>query len=121
MRKFIFLAILFIFPLTTSCSKDETVDYSDPENIAGTTWKCITYPDISKEIEYLLLVFTTKTEVEFWSKEIEAAKHKEWTRSFSISNDTISIISGEEYIQAIIFKETISIELILNVLKFKKQ
>lgn len=96
MRKLIILAFVFATVLTTSCSKDEIDDFTKPENISGTTWKCTSGTDWAEDLEYALLIFTSTTVVEGWTKEVAEGKQKDWTGSFTISNDRISISYSDD-------------------------
>ncbi|MDH5366135.1 MAG: hypothetical protein OEW67_04060 [Cyclobacteriaceae bacterium] len=91
MRKLIFLAIVFATVITTSCNKDEIEDFTIPVNLSGTTWK---YTANDQWLEYALLIFTSTTTVEGWDKRNGEAEVINWTGSFTISNDTISVEGG---------------------------
>jgi hypothetical protein len=102
MRKLILLAFVFATVLTTSYSKGEINDFTTPENISGTTWKCTSGTHWHEDLEYCLLIFTSTTVVEGWTKIKDEAEQKGWTGSFSISNDSISITFEDESITGII-------------------
>ncbi len=94
MRKLILLAVVFATILTTSCSKDDNVDFTNPENISGTTWKCTSGTDWDEDHEYILMIFTSTTTVEGWSKEPNEEEELDWSGSFTISDDQISLSSN---------------------------
>jgi hypothetical protein len=106
MKKLIFLVMTIVALITTSCSKAKTDDFTKPENLSGTTWKCALV--LSEDIEYYLMIFTSTTTVEAWTKYIGEAEDLVSTCSYTISNDRISI-SHEDIIQTgIIDGETIT-------------
>jgi len=96
MKKLIFLVMAIVALITTSCSKDKTDDFTKPENLSGTTWKCV--PDLSDDIEYYLMIFTSTTTVEAWIKYIGEEEDQISICSYTISNDRI-IISYEDILQ----------------------
>ena len=122
MRKIILLAFVFATILTTSCSKDEIDDFTNPESISGTTWKYISVTDMDEDLEYALLIFTSTTMVEGWTKFMDEVEQKDWTGSFTISNDQISISYDEdESFTGIIDGENMNITIDGETLIFLKQ
>jgi len=121
MKKIIFLPIIFIVLLATSCSKDKIVDYTKSENLSGTKWKSTTVADLDKNIEYVLLTFTSSSTVELWSKYIGEAEQKNWSGSFSISNDRISILYDDNEITGTIVGETMNLNFLFGKYIFSKQ
>ncbi len=121
MRKLFFLALVWATVLSTSCSKDETDDFTKPENLAGTTWKCTSGTDLDEDPEYALLIFTSRITVEGWTKYENEGEQKDWTGSFSISNDRISITYEDETLTGIIDGETIKTTINGETLIFIKQ
>ena len=89
MKKLIFLAMTIVAVIITSCSKDETVDFTKQENLSGTTWKSTTGTAWNEDMEYAVLIFTSSTAVEVWTKYIGEGEQKQWAGSFTISNDRI--------------------------------
>jgi hypothetical protein len=108
MRNLIILAFVFATVLTTSCSKDEMDDFTNPENISGTTWKCTSGTYWDEDLEYALLIFTSTTAVEGWTKYVDEGEQKDWTGAFSISNDRISITYEDESFTGIIDGKTMN-------------
>lgn len=121
MRKLILLAFVFATILTTSCSKDEIDDYTKPENISGTNWKCTSGTDWDEELEYALLIFTSKTIVEGWTKYVGYGEHKDWIGFFSISNDRISITHEDDSFTGIIDGKTMTTTIDGETFVFIKQ
>ena len=120
MKKLIFLTMAIFAVITTSCSKDENDDFTKPENLSGTTWKCSEL-DWDEDLEYAKLVFTSTTIVEGWTKYVDEVEHKDWTGSFTISNDEISIsFEGDSFI-GIIDGETMTVTIDGETLIFTKQ
>jgi hypothetical protein len=121
MRRLILLVFVFVTVLATSCSKDEIDDFTKPENISGTIWKCTLAPNWDKDLEYALLSFTSSTTVEGWTKYVDKEEQKDWTGSFSISNDRISISYESETFTGIIVGENINTTIDEETYVFSKQ
>ena len=121
MKKSIFLIITIIAVFITSCSKNEIVDYTKPENLSGTTWKCTTGTNWEADIEYLLLVFTSTTNVELWTKLVNETVRKDGIGLYTISNDTISILFEDELLTGIINGEKINLRSDGNIFPFLRQ
>jgi hypothetical protein len=94
------LALVLIATGILSCSKDD--DFTKPENLSGTTWKCTSGDEWDEDLEYALLVFISTTEVEGWTKEIGEEEEKDWTGTYSITNDKISVEFDEESFTGVI-------------------
>lgn len=121
MRKLIILAFVFATVLSTSCSKDEIDDFITPEDISGTTWKCTSGEAFGEDLEYALLVFTSTTAVEGWTKYIVDDVQKDWTGTFTISDDRISVLSENVRFTGVIEGEIINISMGEEVFVFSKQ
>jgi hypothetical protein len=102
MKKLILLIIIFTSILTTSCTKDEKDDSISPENISGTTWKCTSGTDWFEDLEYALLIFTSTSTAQGWTKEIDELEQKDFDGSFTISNNQIFISHEDGSVTGII-------------------
>lgn len=109
MRILIILAFVFAIVLITSCSKDAIDDFTKPENISGTTWKCSTGSYWNEDLEYALLIFKSTKAVEGWTKLKDKAEQKDLSGTFSISNNKISFVFDEESFTGIIEGKTMKI------------
>ena len=69
MKKLLLFIAIISFVVTT-CKKDNITDYANPENLAGTTWKCSDdpNPDLLLGYEYTSLEFASISTVQAWSK-----------------------------------------------------
>ncbi len=103
------MGLLFSIAIITSCSKDEIDDFTKLENISGTTWECTSGIDWDEDLEYALLIFTSTTTVEGWTKYIDEGEQKDWTGSFTISNDRISISYDDDSFTGIIEGESMNL------------
>lgn len=125
MRNLLLLVFVFATVLTTSCSKDEIDDFTKPEKISGTTQKCTSGMDWDEDFEYALLIFASTTTVEGWTKYVDEGEQKDWTGSFSISNDRISISydfeGDDETLTGIIEGENMNMTIDEENLIFSKQ
>lgn len=120
--KYLFLStIVLATVLTISCSKDEIDDFTNPENLSGTSWKCSSVDIWDESLEYALLIFTSKTAVEGWTKNTDQAAQKDWTGSFTISNDRISISYEDDSLTGIIEGEKMDITIDGETFIFYKQ
>lgn len=91
--------LLIVFMLTTvmfaACKKTETqdskvtVDYTKPDNLSGTTWKCFDMA-VDPTMEWAALIFTSTSAVEGWSKKKTASATKDWTGNFAVTNTTVT-------------------------------
>lgn len=121
MRNLFLLTIALATALTISCSKDEIDDYTNPENLSGTSWKCSSVNTWDESLEYALLVFTSKTTVEGWTKTTDQAVQKDWTGSFTISNDRISISFEDDSITGTIEAEKMNLTIDGELFIFYKE
>jgi hypothetical protein len=92
MKKILFITVAITTILFVSCSKEE--DYTNPENLFGTTWKCKT--GLGSETEYASLKFISTSSVEGWSKQISEDEIKDWTGTYIIFIKTITVNYGTE-------------------------
>ena len=95
MKKLLLIAFVLATVLFSACKKTETrdskptVDYTKPENISGTTWKCFDV-GIDPTMEWAALIFRSTSAVEGWSKYKNLNETKDWTGGFTIINITIT-------------------------------
>ncbi len=96
MKKLTFIAILFTTLLTTSCFTDYEDDDVEPSaNLSSTSWLSTSSNNWDEDFEYLVLVFTTSSQVEIWSKMVnEGAETKDDTGSYTISGSSITVDLG---------------------------
>jgi hypothetical protein len=91
LRRFFPLVIAVVAMITFSC----TPDYTDPNNLKGTTWRCTSFPAAYADfgLEYTELKFTTTKAVEQWTKlKSEAAATKsDDIMTYTISKSTITV------------------------------
>lgn len=107
MKKLIFLTMAIGAVITTSCNKDKIEDFTKLENLSGTTWKSTSGP-LEDYTEYVLLIFTSTSTVEGWTKAPNKGEKKDWTGTFTLSNDRISITYGSELFTGIIEGNTLT-------------
>lgn len=120
MKKNLLFALLVLLTssfLAGSCSKDKEKDYSDPKNLAGTTWK---YQDPGSAY-YALMKFTGTSTVEVHGVEPDGTQDLEWAGSFSIAGNTITFIMDDENYIGLIDGERITINDDGEVIVFIKQ
>jgi len=116
MKKFIFCFTVLAL-LVMSCSNDDDngggdmLDYTLPENIANTLWKCNTCSDSSEGLEYTFLDFKSETVVEGWSKYVDMEEQRDWVGTFTISNDNIFITYDDFTISGTIEGEDIIMDI----------
>jgi hypothetical protein len=95
MKKLLVIAFVLTTVMFAACKKTEnqdqkpTVDYTKPENISGTTWKCFDV-GIDPTMEWATLIFKSTVAVEGWSKYKTHNETKDWAGSFAIINTTIT-------------------------------
>lgn len=81
--------------------------------------------DWDEDFEYALLIFASTTTVEGWTKYVDEGEQKDWTGSFSISNDRISISydfeGDDETLTGIIEGENMNMTIDEENLIFSKQ
>ena len=79
--------------LSYSCSKDH--DFTDPENLVDTSWKCTDGPSWWEgKTEYVVLKFRTTSMVEIWGKDIGLNEAKDYTAFYYIIDNNIDIDYG---------------------------
>lgn len=105
--------ILSLFILTciflSSCSKD----YTNPDDLNGTTWKFDgSNLEQNTSLEYALLVFTSRSVVEGWSKEFDQDQVNDWIGTYNISGETIVVNYDDNSISNNSFSGVISDETI---------
>lgn len=95
MKKLLLSVIVLTTVLFSACKKNETqdqkasVDYTKPENLSGTTWKCFDMA-VDPTMEWAALIFTSTSAVEGWTKKKTANATKDWTGNFAIVSTTIT-------------------------------
>ena len=120
MKKLIFLVMISIAIIASSCSKDEieiqeeTIDYTIPANLVGTNWIYSLYytPGIgadSIKVDYVL-IFESEYFVDGWRKHGDEEMTKSWDGQYSISNDTISILSPTDGFDGTIYGESMNLK-----------
>lgn len=91
MKQIIYITLAFIAILSNSCSED----FTDPETLSGTIWRCSSISEesgLSEEYEYFELRFISTSTVEIWNKPINDDLFKsDVNATYSISNKTITI------------------------------
>lgn len=123
MKKVLLLATVFAITLT-ACTEEDILnmigDYTDAENLSGTTWTCNEESNTSVDFEFweegmeeASLVFTSAATVEGWVTSDGEESQKDWTGAFFLSDDSISISyiyeSETETLKGIIEDETMTI------------
>ena len=88
------IIVLISLFLAISCKKDETVDYTIPANMAGTSWKCILVTSDHNDVEYATLKFSSTTKFENWIKVIGLVETIDCAGSYTIDKDTITFDLG---------------------------
>jgi hypothetical protein len=89
------LKVIFIILLVISLSCSKETDYTNPENLINTTWRCVSGPSYwDNAIDYLELRFTTTAIVEVWVKITDGELRKDSTESYIISGNEIDIDNG---------------------------
>jgi hypothetical protein len=122
MNRLLFITIVTISSLFFSCSKEKTElinDYTNPENLVGTTWK--TKDGLGSVFEYAALKFTSLSLVEGWTKVKSKIEIREWIGTFTIIKDTITIINSDEFYKGPIEGEIMNLEVYGSNYVFKKQ
>ena len=96
--------------LVLACSKDEVgdIDYTNPENIAGTSWRSEAFPGI--DLDYALLNFISESSVQALTKRPEQEIQVDWTGVFEIENDSIFISYEIEGLRGLISQTDIVFE-----------
>ena len=116
MKKTFFLVLACVSVLLTSCE----TDYSIPNNLVGTIWKC-TYDNASNGLEYDLLIFTSKSTVEGRSKYANQTEKSLFVGSFSILKNHLYVTSTNYTFDGEIIGDEIIIEMGNDICTFKKQ
>ncbi len=117
MKRTIFIVLLSIFAMFSSCKKD---DDTNPDSLAGTECKSLN-TDYDDE-EYYLFKFTSKTIVELWVKnEGDPKLYLEMDGIYSINGNNIAIDFGSKDITGIIEEDTMSFASNGSVVVFTKQ
>jgi hypothetical protein len=92
LRRFFPMVIAVVAMITFSC----TTDYTNPNNLKGTTWRCTSFPEGYVGAEYQELRFTSTTAVETWYKattpQSEAVK-LDVLQTYTTSKSDITITS----------------------------
>ena len=86
------LTLSLLTLLVLSCSKGEgasDLDYTQPENLAGTLWESPGFPNTT--VEYAQLNFGSSSTVQGLSKREGEDIQVDWNAVFSIQNDSIFI------------------------------
>jgi hypothetical protein len=87
------VVLITLLVMSLSCSKE--TDYTNPENLINTSWRCISGPSYwADAIDYLELRFTSTTTVEVWVKITDGELRKDSTESYIISGNAIDIDNG---------------------------
>jgi hypothetical protein len=88
LRKLVPFIIALVAIITFSC----TTDYTNPNNLKGTTWRRTSFPEGNNDIEYSDMRFITTSFVEGWIKQ----KNESFLRkvdlrvTYSVSKSTIT-------------------------------
>jgi hypothetical protein len=73
-----------------SCSKDKKEEeYTNPENLSGTIWKC--YDGLDEDMEYAALKFISTSAIEGWTKFKSGTEVKDWTGSYTVNSNIITV------------------------------
>ena len=86
------LTLSLLTLLVLSCSKGDGasgLDYTQPENLAGTLWESPGFPNTT--VEYAQLNFGSSSTVQGLSKREGEDIQVDWNAVFSIQNDSIFI------------------------------
>jgi hypothetical protein len=92
LRKLVPFVIALVAMITFSC----TTDYTNPNNLKGTTWRCSTLPESFVGVEYQELRFTSTTVVETWYKAVSpnsVAVKSDFPQTYTTSKSDITITS----------------------------
>lgn len=105
--------------LLNSCSKED--DFTKPENLKGTLWKCTQFHPFMEDMEYLAMKFISTTKVELSEKEIGEPVEQDGVAVYTISGNTITLISGNEKTTGVIEGETMTFSIEGIAFDFNKQ
>lgn len=115
----IILTVISIATITlTSCTKEEPPPFADPEKLAGTTWKS---DDYGSGEEYALLEFVSTSIVEGWVKQNNQEIHKDWSGTYTIADNTITLSYDGVSTVGIMVGDVISLAIDDKTLVFKRQ
>jgi hypothetical protein len=130
MKKLLLIAFVLTTVMFAACKKTEnqdqkpTVDYTKPENLSGTTWKCFDL-GVDSTMEWAALIFKSTSVVEGWTKKKTANATKDWTGSFAIINTTITfnylMDTVPQTFSGVISGEVINCQMAGTTVVFKKQ
>lgn len=91
MKAFKAILTIIILSICISCTVEDK-DYSIPENIVGTNWKCNPANDYFSE--YYMLKFVSDSEVELWVKNLSnvdaGSLYFEESKTYAITDNTIT-------------------------------
>ncbi len=90
------LIVISAFTISSfsSCDKDDNdLDFTNPENLSGTTWKTSDYHPDSDEWEYAALKFKTTSALELWAKVIGQDEEKHGNCTYTIEGSNIKIVA----------------------------
>lgn len=95
MEKLFFITLTLMVFFLSSCKKNE--DFSNPANLAGTSWKSDNV-GTSAEPDYIMLKFISKTTVEVWFKyNGETTFTMDSSGIYTISGSSITVDIGDGY------------------------
>lgn len=130
MKKMLLIAFVLTTVLFATCKKDENkdqtqnIDYTKPENLLGTTWKCFDV-EPNPNMEYAALKFKSTSAVEGWSKNKTEIEKMNWTGSYIVNNSTITFNYIMDTIPATfsgtINGQVINVQIGGTTIAFKKQ
>ena len=101
---------------------ESDVDYTNPENLSGTNWKCTdAEPLYGAGTEYIYMKFLSTLDIEGGSKETNEDEVKEFTGTYTVDGSTIYIDNGYETNTGTIDGTNISMEIEGNTYVFAKQ
>jgi hypothetical protein len=119
MKKILFITIILMIFLLSSCKKDASV--TDPLNLSGTSWLSDN-TGTSSQPEYVMLKFTSKTTVEIWGKLFgESTFTKGFTGTYAISANQITLNFADGTIKGTIDGNTMTYIDNGDTTKFTKQ
>lgn len=96
-KKICTLLIAFIASIfTLSCTKE---DFTDPDNLVGTSWRCTSGPYFDdEEILYETIIFTSTSEIEIWYKYTDGEEEYGGDAMYTIDGNEITINADYELI-----------------------
>jgi|GEM_PF-2118875 len=130
MKKILLIAFAMTTIMFVACKKDENkdqtqnVDYTKPENLSGTTWKCFDVGP-NPNMEYAALKFRSTSAVEGWSKNKTEIEKMDWTGSYTVNNSTITfnylMDTISQTFSGTVSGEVINCQMAGTTVTFKKQ